>query len=182
MRFDIRQISIFALAGAFVLCSSGCVSAPLPSVDSHAPSSAPSAPVPVATPAEANQNDPPQMSAFEQQLPLTGQFVTQSTETVGSVEIARDSEGTIKATFTDFSTGTSPNLRLYLNEGGLVTNADGAWTTDAGLSYEIAPVMASASPQEVEIPGSNFMNEIHSVTVVDYTSPDFLHFGSAPLG
>lgn len=101
---------------------------------------------------------------------------------LGSVEIARHSDGTVKATFTDFSTGTSPNLRLDLNEGDLVTHAEGAWTTEVGLTYEIAPVIPSASPQEVEIPGSNFMNEIHSVTIVDYTSPDYLNFGSAPLG
>jgi len=122
------------------------------------------------------------MSGFERQLPLEGRFVSQWTETVGSVEIARRSDGSVWATLTDFSTGASPNLRFYLNEGGLVKNADGAWTTDGGLSSDIASVSASASPQEIEIRGSRQMDEIHSVTIFDYTGPDYLHFGSAPLG
>ena len=49
------------------------------------------------------------------------------------------------------------------------------------LSYEIAPLPASAGVQEIEIPGSGFMSAIYSVTIVDYTAPDFMHFGSAPL-
>ncbi|TFC39088.1 DM13 domain-containing protein [Cryobacterium sp. TMT2-14] len=131
---------------------------------------------------ETSQNNSAGMSGFERQLPLAGQFVTQWTETVGSVEIERRSDGTVWATLSDFSTGASPNLRLYLNEGELVKNTDSAWTTDGGLSYDISTVRASASTQEIEIRGSQHMDEIHSVTIFDYTGPDYLHFGSAPLG
>ncbi|KFF58623.1 hypothetical protein JF66_17240 [Cryobacterium sp. MLB-32] len=120
-------------------------------------------------------------SAFEDQLPLTGQFVAQWADTAGSVEITRHRDGTVWATLADFSTGASPNLRLYLNEGKLVKNGDGAWATDSGTNYEIAPVQASGSSQEIQIPGSQYMTEIRSVTILDYTSPDFMNFGSAPL-
>ena len=180
MRFDLRQTSALVLAGVIVLCSSGCGSAPKPIVDSQAPKSTST---PSASPStDASQNDSAGMSGFERQLPLSEHFVSQGTETVGSVEIARRSDGTVWATLTDFSTGASPNLKLYLNEGELVKNADGAWTTDGGESQDIAPVSAPASKQEIEIRGSQRMDEIHSVTIVDYTGPDFLHFGSAPLG
>lgn len=184
MRFDLRQTAALVLGGVIVLLASGCASAPNASIDSQAPNStstSTSTPSTSPTP-EASQNDSLGMSRFERQLPLAGHFVAQGTETVGSVEIARRSDGSVWATLTDFSTGVSPNLKLYLNEGELVKNADGAWTTDGGLSQDIAPVRASDSTQEFEIRGSQRMGEIHSVTIVDYTGPEYQHLGSAALG
>ncbi|WP_441790466.1 DM13 domain-containing protein [Leifsonia sp. YAF41] len=131
---------------------------------------------------DADTGAPADLSAFEQQLPLHGEFVSQRTETAGEVEIARRSDGTVWATLTNFSTGSSPNLRLYLNEGALVKNADGAWSAESGAGYDIAANIGPSGSQQFEIPGSYGMPEIHSVTVFDFTAPDFYHFGSAPLG
>ncbi len=118
-------------------------------------------------------------SEFEQQLPLAGQFVTQGTETAGSVRIERRDDGAVWATLTDFRTGAAPDLRLYLNEGSLVKNPENAWTTEAGLAYEIASVSNSISTQEFEVRGSRMMTEIHSVTIADYSTS--VSFGSAAL-
>ncbi|WP_167040520.1 hypothetical protein [Salinibacterium sp. ZJ454] len=177
MRNDRRLTPAVVLAGLIALCSSGCSGA--------APSVAGKVPTSTATPAEvATQKAAAGLSEFEQQLPLTGQFVSQWTETVGSVEIARRDDGSVWVTLTDFRTGAAPDLRLYLNEGALIKNADDAWTTDVGVSYQLAGgVSESAIVQEFEVPGSHTMNQIHSVTVMYYSGSDgFPAFGSAPLG
>lgn len=80
-------------------------------------------------------------------------------------------------TLTNFRTGSSPDLRLYLNEGALVKNTDDAWTTDGGDHYEVAFV-ESAGTQEFEIRDTGLMPENHSVTVAEYPGLDF---GSAAL-
>jgi hypothetical protein len=97
--------------------------------------------------------------------------------------MARHSDGTFWATLTDFSTGIPPNLTLHLNEGELVKNADVAWMSDGGLSYDIAPaVREPASPQEIDVEGGHQLTKIHSVTIIGYSGPDYPHFGSAPVG
>ncbi|WP_166878044.1 DM13 domain-containing protein [Salinibacterium sp. ZJ450] len=175
MRIYLRLATALVLAGIIAVCSSGCSGAD--------PSDAGQAPTSMATPSEAaTQEAAAGLSEFEQQLPITGQFVNQWTETVGSVEIARRDNGTVWVTLTDFRTGSAPDLRLYLNEGALIKNSDDAWTTDVGARYELAgSVSENASVQEFEVPGAHTMDEIHSVTVRHYAAPDFPAFGSAPL-
>jgi hypothetical protein len=121
------------------------------------------------------------LSEFEQQLPLSGTFVSQWTETVGTVDIAQREDGTVWVTLTDFSTGAAPDLRLYLNEGVLLKNSDDTWTTDGGLNYEMDEAVASVGTQEFEVEGADHLAPIHSVTVSDYSPPDFHNHGSAPL-
>jgi hypothetical protein len=181
MRFGLRPTSALVLAGAVVLSLSGCASASNQSFDSHVPTTAGTPSLP--PPEGETQDDAPALGEFDQQLPLFGDFVSQAAETVGSVEIARRSDGTVWVTLTNLRTGTSPNLRLHLNEGALVKNAEGAWTVDAGHSYEMpGGVSASAGTQEFEIPDSRLMNAIGSITIFDYSPPDYLNFGSAALG
>jgi hypothetical protein len=160
-------------ASLVALIVSGCASAPASSIQdttstsTHGPSQA-------ATPA---------LSAFHQQLPLTGHFVSQWTETVGAVEIAQRADGSVWMTLTDFRTGPSPDLRIYLNDGALIKNSDGHWTVDGSSRYVVSgAVTNSEGIQEFEVRGSDLLPRIHSVTVMDYSAPDFLHFGSAGLG
>ena len=120
-------------------------------------------------------------AGFEQQLPLVGEFVSQGTETVGDVEIVRHDDGTVWAHLSDFSTGSGGDLRLYLNEGALVKNSEGFWTVDVGTGYEMAGQLAASGTQEIEINGSQSMSQIQSVSVRDYTGPDYPILGSAAL-
>lgn len=82
----------------------------------------------------------------------------------------------------NFRTGPSPDLRIYLNEGALVKDADGVWSSDADMAYEIGAVSDSDSTQEFKVPGSRLMSGIHSVTVMENAGPDYRNFGSAALG
>ena len=180
MRLSLRPTLALVLAGAVALSLSGCTSASNQHLDAHVPT----ATAMPSTPPTADQpsGDAAGVGEFELQLPLYGQFVSQAMETAGSVEIELRSDGTVWATLTNFSTGTSPNLRLHLNEGPLVKNSEGAWTVDAGLNYEISGgVSASATTQEFEIVSSRQMTEINSVTIFDYSAPGYLSFGSAAL-
>lgn len=97
--------------------------------------------------------------------------------------MARHSDDTFWATLSNFSTVISPDLTLHRNEFELVKNADVAWASDGGLSYDIAPaVRETASPQEIDVEGGHQLTKIHSVTIIGYTGPDYPQFGSAPVG
>jgi hypothetical protein len=181
MRFDLRPTSALVLAGTVALSMIGCASESNQNFESHVPASS-ETPLTPPTTADETHDDAVELSEFERQLPLSGQFVSQSAETSGSVEIARCSDGSVWASFTNFSTGTSSNLRLHLNEGALVKSSEGAWTVDDRKNYEISDVVgASANTQEFEIPGSPTMSAVRSITIFEYSAPDFLSFGSAEL-
>ncbi|WP_120339640.1 hypothetical protein [Cryobacterium soli] len=121
-----------------------------------------------------------ELSAFEQQLPLSGTFVSQGATTEGTVDIERRSDGSVWVLLDNFHTGDAADLRLYLNEDALVQDADGYWGSAAG-GYEIAVIDPSASTQEIEVPGAWDMSAIQSLTVSDYTPPDFPALGSVAL-
>jgi len=176
MRFTTRSSSPIVLAVLTAVFLSGCASAPDQGLDARTPDA-------TATPAPSGAGTDPAagLTEFEQQLPLTGTFVSQSTETVGTVEIARRDDGTVWVTLTDFSTGSAPDLRLYLNEGDLLKSSDDMWTTDVGLNYEMDEAVASAGTQEFKLEGATSMTPIHSVSVMDYSAPDFTTHGSAAL-
>lgn len=120
------------------------------------------------------------LSAFEQQLPLSGEFVSQATATEGTVDIERRSDGSVWVLLDDFHTGDASDLRLYLKEDALVQDADGYWGSAEG-GYEIAVIDPDAATQEIEVPGAWDMPEIRSLTVMDYTPPDFPALGSVAL-
>jgi hypothetical protein len=120
------------------------------------------------------------LSEFEQQLPLSGKFVSQATATEGTVDIERRSDGSVWILLENFHTGDAADLRLYLNEDPLVQDADGYWGSAAG-GYEIAVIDPGASTQEIEVPGAWEMTAIRSLTVSDYTPPDFPALGSVAL-
>lgn len=123
----------------------------------------------------------PELSAFEQQLPLSGVFVSQQVSTTGSVRIERRPDGTTWVTFTGFTTGDVSDLRLYLKEGALEQDNSGAWVDTAGLSYEIGVLDPAGPDFEVQIPGAHTMPEIHTLTVMDYLGPDYPSLGSVAL-
>jgi len=127
--------------------------------------------------ADADASD---LSGFEQQLPLSGTFVSQATATEGTVDIERRSDGSVWVLLENFHTGDAADLRLYLNEDALVQDADGYWGSAAG-GYEIAVIDPGASTQEIEVPGAWDMSAIQSLTVSDYTPPDFPALGSVAL-
>ena len=120
------------------------------------------------------------LSEFEQQLPLNGEFVSQATATEGTVDIERRSDGSVWVLLENFHTGDAADLRLYLNEDALVQDADGYWGSAAG-GYEIALIDPGATTQEIEVPGAWDMPAIQSLTVSDYTPPDFPALGSVAL-
>jgi hypothetical protein len=181
MRFDTRSSSPIVLAGLLAALLGGCTGAPDQGLDAPIPDA--TIPDVTATPAPSGAAPDPEAGSteFAQQLPLSGTFVSQWTETVGTVDIVRRADGTVWLTLTDFSTGTSPDLRLYLNEGAVLKNSDGMWTTDVGLNYEMDETVASDGTQEFEVTGAKYLTPIHSVSVMDYSAPDFNTYGSAPL-
>nr|RZI34891.1 hypothetical protein BJQ95_02738 [Cryobacterium sp. SO1] len=120
------------------------------------------------------------LSKFEQQLPLSGQFVSQATATEGTVDIERRNDGSVWVLLEDFHTGDAADLRLYLKEDALLQDADGFWGSAEG-GYEIAVIDPGASTQEIEVPGAWDMPAIQSLTVMDYTPPDFPALGSVTL-
>lgn len=120
------------------------------------------------------------LSVFEQQLPLSGEFVSQATATEGSVDIERRSDGSVWVLLDDFQTDDASDLRLYLKEDALVQDADGYWGSAEG-GYEIAVIDPDAVTQEIAVPGAWDMPEIRSLTVMDYASPNFPALGSVAL-
>jgi len=127
--------------------------------------------------ADASASD---LSAFEEQLPLSGTFVSQATATEGSVEIQRREDGSVWIVLENFDTGYAPDLRLYLKEDELLQDADGYWGAAEG-GYELLLADPGAPRQEIEVPGAWDMPEIRTLTVADYTPPDFPALGSVAL-
>ena len=120
------------------------------------------------------------LSEFEQQLPLSGTFVSQAAATEGSVEIQRREDGSVWIVLENFDTGDAADLRLYLKEDELLQDADGYWGAAEG-GYELLLADPGASRQEIEVPGAWDMPEILTLTVADYTPPDFPALGSVAL-
>ena len=143
-------------------------------------------PVPAPTGAASSSSAPSgdveasELSEFEKQLPLSGAFVSQAADTEGTVKIERRTDGSVWISIDNFHTGDTADLRLYLNEDALVQDADGYWGSAAG-GYEIAVIDPGASTQEIEVPGAWDMPAIQSLTVSDYTPPDFPALGSVAL-
>lgn len=123
----------------------------------------------------------PTLSGFEQQLPLSGTFVSQFAETTGTATIERRSDGSTWVTLAGFSTGEAADLRLYLKEGELVQGADGYWGDTAGYGYEIATISPDAPQQEIPVPGAGTMPVVRTLTVMDYAGPDYPSLGSVSL-
>ncbi|HEX6953276.1 MAG TPA: DM13 domain-containing protein [Agromyces sp.] len=132
------------------------------------------APAPVASAA-------PALSEFEQQLPLSGRFVSQAAETSGTVRIERRADGTVWVVLEDFRTEDAPDLRVYLKTDPLLQDADGHWVSSEN-GYDIATVDPARPTQEIEVPGAWDMPAIRSLTVRNYVAPDSPAFGSAALG
>ncbi|PPF32057.1 hypothetical protein C5D04_13650 [Rathayibacter sp. AY1D2] len=126
-------------------------------------------------------SDGPELSAFEQQLPLRGDFVSQQTETTGSVLIERRADGSTWAILTDFSTGDASDLRLQLKEGALEQDSSGAWVDTAGYSFDIGPLDPEQPDQEIAIPGAHIMPALRTLTAMNYEGPDYPSFGSVAL-
>ena len=126
---------------------------------------------------EAQASD---LSDFEQQLPLSGEFVSQAAATDGTVEIERRGDGSVWVVFEEFHTGEAGDLRLYLKEDALLQDAAGFWGSSEG-GYEIALIDPGAPSQEIEVPGAWDMPAIQSLTVRDYTPPDYPALGSVAL-
>jgi hypothetical protein len=170
------------LAGLLAGSLAGCAVAPVQGTTSVPTSTSASATADTAPSTGASSTDPAAGSnGFVQQLPLAGTFVTQWTETVGTVDIAQRDDGTVWVTLTGFSTGSAPDLRLYLNEGELLKNGDDNWTIEEGLTYEMDERVVAVGTQEFEVAGAKDMASIHSVSVLDYSATDFNAHGSAAL-
>lgn len=152
--------------GALVVGMSGCAATAATPAATPAASAAPS---PTAT-----------ASGFEQQLPLTGTFVSQAAATSGTVRIERGDDGVVRVELSDFATGDATDLRLYLKADPLVQDADGYWGS-AEDGYEIASIDPDAANQVIEVPGAWTMPEMFTLTVRDYVQPDFPALGSAAL-
>ncbi|PPF14401.1 hypothetical protein C5C94_07220 [Rathayibacter sp. AY1C3] len=166
-------VAVTALAGALLL--SGCTGGE--------PTTGPSAPADAApaTSSAAPSSEESSLSAFEQQLPLSGDFVSQQTGTTGSVRIERRTDGSTWAVLTGFSTGDASDLRLSLKEGALEQDESGDWVDTAGYSFEIAALDPDRPDQEIPIPGAATMPEIRTLTVMDYQGPDYPSLGSVAL-
>ncbi|ROP50196.1 MULTISPECIES: hypothetical protein [unclassified Rathayibacter] len=171
-------LSITALAGVLVL--SGCTADETAGDESSTVAVESSGVDPAGSP-DPDASDDPQLSAFEQQLPLRGDFVSQQTETTGSVLIERRADGSTWATVTGFSTGDASDLRLQLKEGALEQDSSGAWVDTAGYSFDIGPLDPEQPDQEIAIPGAHTMPAIRTVSAMNYEGPDYPSFGSVSL-
>lgn len=173
---------VLALVAACALTAAGCTPndvQPEPAPSSHAvtASETPEAshwPTSVGT-------EPDIASAFEQQLPLTGDFVSQAADTRGSVRIELRDDGSTWIAFTNFQTESGSDLRLYLSDGPLIQNEDGHWIAGpSSFRFEVTRIDGTISDQEVEVPGAWDMPEIQTLTIMNYAG-DFPSFGSVAL-
>ncbi|MBO0985495.1 hypothetical protein [Rathayibacter sp. SD072] len=180
MRMTKTGIACSGAVAAAVLLLSACTSSALPG---NAPSTRPAGSTTVdsaGTPGSSASDASP-LSAFEQQLPLEGDFLSQQSETTGSVLIERRADGSTWAILSGFSTGDATDPRLHLKEGALEQDSSGDWVDTAGYSFEIAPVDPDLPDQEIPIPGAGTMPEITTLTVMDYGGPDYPSLGSVAL-
>ncbi|WP_425844803.1 hypothetical protein [Agrococcus sp. TSP3-2-1] len=169
------------IAGSSVLVAvllAGCAgdgqSLPEPDVSASAPAIGEAAQRPT-TPPEA-------LSAFEQQLPLTGSFVSQAVATEGTVRVERRDDGSVWLMIEGLRTSDSPDLRVHLKPDPLQQDAQGHWGTAAGgHRYEIATIDPTVPDHAVELPGAHDMPAMMTVTLFEYVEP-FPSFGSAALG
>lgn len=166
-----RWISAIGLALAMCGCAVATVPGPAPVTSrTIAP-----------TPSTSTATEPPALSEFEQQLPLTGSFVSQASDTTGTARIERRADGSVWVTLEGFRTGDASDLRLYLKTDPLLQDANGHWgSSESG--FEIASIDPTAPTQEIEVPGAWTMPAIRTLTVMNYVPPDFPAFGSAALG
>jgi hypothetical protein len=165
-----QRIGMIAIPVALLL--SGCT----------APSDGASPPTTAASdsPTANGDRQTAELSEFEQQLPLGGEFVSQATATEGTVEIQRRDDGSVWVVLDDFQTGDASDLRLYLKEDALIQDADGHWGAAEG-GNEIAEIDPDEVHQEIEVPGAWTMSTIRSLTVMDYAGPDYPALGSVAL-
>ncbi|GAA1825881.1 hypothetical protein GCM10009750_06440 [Agromyces salentinus] len=162
-----------AVGLALAMCGCTVATAPVPTpVTSTAIEPAPSS---------STASEPRALSEFEQQLPLTGSFVSQASDTTGTARIERRADGSVWVMLEDFQTGDASDLRLYLKTDPLLQDTDGHWGSAEG-GYEIASIDPSAPTQEIEVPGTWTMPAIQTLTVANYVAPHFPAFGSAALG
>jgi hypothetical protein len=166
----LRRIGVIAIPVALLL--SGCTSTEVAVTPPTALVSG--------SPASVETDEASNLSEFEKQLPLSGEFVSQAAATEGSVGIERRDDGSVWVVLEDFSTGDASDLRLYLKEEALVQDADGYWGSAEG-GYEIAVIDPDSATQEIEVPGAWDMPAISSLTVMDYAGPGFPALGSAAL-
>jgi len=132
------------------------------------------------SPTTSGQADKSDLSEFEKQLPLTGTFVSQFADTEGTVKIERRSEGSVWIVIKDFHTGAASDLRLYLKADELVQDSDGHWGSSED-GYEIAVHDLDTANYEIEVPGAWDMPAMHTLTIRDYTPPDYPSLGSVAL-
>lgn len=169
---------IAGLSLPLALLVSGCAadSQPLPSADAT-PSTTGTrehAPRPTTHPAP--------LSAFEQQLPLTGSFVSQAVATEGAVRIERRDDGSVWIMIEGLRTGDSPDLRVHLKPDPLQQDAQGHWgTASGGDRYELATIDPTVPDHAIEVPGAHEMPAMLTLTLFEYVSP-YPSFGSAALG
>ncbi|TFD02947.1 hypothetical protein E3T25_07820 [Cryobacterium sandaracinum] len=169
----IRAFRWIGAIGIPVALLGGCAFASNPVSSPPTPTS--SSPI-TSAPAET-----PELSEFEQQLPLSGEFVSQAAETTGTVDIQRREGGSVWIVLENFRTGDETDLRLYLKQDALVQDAEGHWGSSED-GYEIASIDPGASTQEIEVPGAWDMPAMYTLTVGAYLPPDYPALGSAALG
>lgn len=132
------------------------------------------------SPAASGDVEASELSEFEKQLPLSGRFVSQAANTEGTVKIERRTDGSVWISIDNFHTGAASDLRLYLKEDPLVQDAEGYWGSSED-GYSIAVLDLDTANFEIEVPGAWDMPAIKSLTVRDYTPPDFPALGSVAL-
>jgi hypothetical protein len=146
-----------------VLVLAGCTTGQLPVV-----------PSPTNTPSAERSPKP------ADQLPKSGDFVSQGATTTGTVTIASISDDEFSITLTNFSTGPGDDLRLRLSPGELVQGSDGFYYVDGStleLPGNVDPNLASQT--FVYNASALAFGEFRSFTVYDYAS--LVAFGSAAL-
>jgi hypothetical protein len=143
---------------------------------------------PVASPTATSSSSPAasadveasELSEFEKQLPLSGKFVSQAADTEGTVKIERRTDGSVWISIDNFHTGAASDLRLYLKEDALVQDAEGYWGSSED-GYSIAVLDLDTANFEIEIPGAWTMPAIQTLTIRDYSPPDYPALGSVAL-
>lgn len=172
-----RSIEGWALAVIAALALSGCSADGVAST--AAESSSRPTPSSIAEPLGVEPEED-ELSEFEQQLPLSGELVSQASATQGTVRIERRTDGSVWVVLDDFGTGESTDPRLFLKWAPLVQTADGYWVSDEE-GFDIGSIDPDLAAQEIEVPGARDMPTIQSLTIMDYAPPSYPALGSAAL-
>jgi len=115
-----------------------------------------------------------------EQLPLSGDLVSQGTRTTGTVTLTAATDTEFTLTLSGFSTGPGDDLRLQLSPGELVKGADGYYSINDNTRIELEGAVDPQAPEQTFSVPMMVLDtwQVRSFTVYDYANRTALGFAA----